>query len=172
MVGPGPPFFRQFPGLGAAERDHQQRAMNEHPELQRTIEERIEQLDPQLELIALEQPAAETLRLYIDHPDRVDLKLCEQVTNELRDLLEAWSLEVSSPGIDRPLTKPEHFRRFVGRTVKVRTEEAIEGRRNFTGTLTDADGDSVSIDADGSAVRIPLEGIRRSNLVGELGGVT
>ena len=142
--------------------------MNDLPELQQTIEDRIGQLDSQLELIALEQPAAETLRLYIDHPDRVDLGMCERVTNELRDLLEAWSLEVSSPGIDRPLTKPEHFRRFLGRKVKVRTEEAIEGRRNFTGTLTDADGDSVSIDADGLAVQIPLEGIRRSNLVGEL----
>ena len=72
--------------------------MSEVTELQDTIERRIDDLDPQLELIALERPAAETLRLYIDHPDGVDLALCERVTNELRDLLEAWSLEVSSPG--------------------------------------------------------------------------
>ena len=90
-------------------------------------------------MIALERPAAETLRLYIDHPDGVDLALCERVTNQLRDLLEAWSLEVSSPGADRPLTKPEHFRRFMGRRVRVRTREAIEGQRSFTGTLTAAD---------------------------------
>jgi ribosome maturation factor RimP len=69
--------------------------MNDLSELQLTIERRIDDLDPQLELIAFERPAAETLRLYIDHPDGVDLGLCERVTNELRDLLESWSLEDS-----------------------------------------------------------------------------
>ena len=103
-------------------------------------------------------------------PDGVDLALCERVTGELRDLLERYSLEVSSPGADRPLTKPEHFRRFLGRKVKVRTSEAIAGRRNFTGTLTDADDEGVCVDADGRAVRIPLAGIRRSNLIPEFGG--
>ena len=139
-------------------------------QLQETIERRIGELDPSLELIALERPANETLRLYIDHPEGVDLGRCERVTKHLRDLTEAWSLEVSSPGIDRPLTKPEHYRRYVGRRVRVRTEESIDGRRNFTGTLTDADDESVSLDADGAAVRIPLTGIRRSNLVPDLGG--
>jgi ribosome maturation factor RimP len=100
----------------------------------------------------------------------VDIALCERVTGELRDLLESYSLEVSSPGLDRPLTKPEHFRRFLGRRVKVRTVEEISGRRNFTGTLTDADDEAVCVDADGSAVRIPLAGIRRSNLIPEFGG--
>ena len=142
--------------------------MSNLPDLQRTIEERIAELDPAIELIALEQPSATTLRAYIDHPDRVDLAMCERVTGVLRDLLESWSLEVSSPGTDRPLTKPEHFRRFVGRRVKVRTRDAIAGRRNFTGTLTDADEDAVSVEADGDAVRIPLAGIRRSNLVPDL----
>ena len=122
------------------------------------------------ELIALERPAAETLRLYIDHPSGVDLALCERVTNHFRDLLEAWSLEVSSPGVDRPLTKPQHYRRYVGRRVRVRTEQPVDGRRNFTGTLTDADDESVSLDAEGSTVRIPLTGIRRSNLVPDLEG--
>lgn len=138
--------------------------------LQSTIEERIEEFDPQLELIALEQPAAETLRIYIDHPGGVDLGLCERVTRELRDLLESYALEVSSPGIDRPLTKPEHFRRFLGSEVKVRTEEPIAGRRNFTGTLKDADDEAVALDADGTEVRIPLAGIRRSNLIPDFGG--
>jgi ribosome maturation factor RimP len=139
-------------------------------ELKETIERRIGELDPGLELIALEQPAAETLRLYIDSPDGVDLALCERVTNHFRDLLEAWSLEVSSPGADRPLTKPEHYRRYLGRRVKVRTAESVAGRRNFTGTLTEADDESVSLDADGAAVRIPLAGIARSNLIPEFGG--
>jgi ribosome maturation factor RimP len=146
--------------------------MTDLTELQDQIQTRIADLDPEVELIALETPAAETLRLYIDHPDGVDLGLCERVTNQLRDLLESWSLEVSSPGADRPLTKPEHFRRFLGRRVKVRTTEAIAGRRNFTGTLTEADEDSVSLDADGYPVRIPLAGIRRSNLIPDFGGGT
>jgi ribosome maturation factor RimP len=137
-------------------------------DLQETIERRLGELDPQIELIALERPAAETLRLYVDHPDGVDLALCERVTNRLRDLLEDWSLEVSSPGVDRPLTKPEHFRRFLGRRVRVRTREAIEGRRNFTGTLAAADDSTVELRDDAGAVRIPLTGIRRSNLVPDL----
>jgi ribosome maturation factor RimP len=139
-------------------------------DLQAQIEDRLRKLDPALELIALERPAAETLRLYIDHPDGVDLALCERVTNHLQDLLVSWSLEVSSPGADRPLTKPEHFRRFTGRRVRVRTREAIEGRRSFTGTLTAADESRVSIDAGTGEVEIPLARIRRSNLVPEHGG--
>lgn len=141
--------------------------MSESKQLQQTIEERLGDLDPRIEVIALEHPAAEALRLYIDHPDGVDLALCERVTRALAELLERFSLEVSSPGADRPLTKPEHFRRFLGRRVRVRTREAIEGRRNFTGILTGADAEAVSVDADGRAVRIPLAGIRRSNLVAD-----
>jgi ribosome maturation factor RimP len=137
-------------------------------ELQETIEAKLRDFDPEVELIALEQPAAETLRLYIDRPGGVDLALCEAVTGELRDLLERYSLEVSSPGVDRPLTKPEHFRRFIGRRVRVRTREAIEGRRNFIGTLAEADDDAVLVAAEGAPVRIPLAGIKRSNLIGEL----
>jgi ribosome maturation factor RimP len=137
-------------------------------DLQQTIEARLRDFDPEVELIALEQPAAETLRLYIDRPGGVDLALCEAVTGELRDLLERYSLEVSSPGIDRPLTKPEHFRRFLGRRVRVRTREPIEGRSNFTGTLAEADDESVMVAAEGAPVRIPIAGIKRSNLIGDL----
>ena len=122
-------------------------------------------MDPAVELIALERPAAESLRLYIDHPEGVDLALCERVTNELRELLRSWSLEVSSPGADRPLTKLEHFRRYMGRRVRVRTREAIEGQRSFTGTLTAADECRVRLDAGTGEVEIPLARIRRSNLV-------
>jgi ribosome maturation factor RimP len=137
-------------------------------DLQRHIEERLAQLDPQIELIALEAPRPDGLRLYIDHPQGVDLGLCERVTNQLRDLLVDHSLEVSSPGSERPLTKPEHFRRFRGRRVRVRTREALEGRRNFTGTIADADADAVSVELGDRAVTIPHERIRRSNLVPEL----
>jgi ribosome maturation factor RimP len=136
-------------------------------QLQGQIEQRLSDLDPTIELIALEQPAGETLRLYIDHPGGVDLALCERVTDHLRDLLESWSLEVSSPGADRPLTKPEHFHRFMGRRVRVRTREAIEGQQSFTGTLTGADEGGVRIKASEGEVEIPLSGIRRSNLIPE-----
>jgi ribosome maturation factor RimP len=136
-------------------------------DLQETIERRLNDLDPEVELVALERPAAETLRIYIDHPRGVDLALCEAVTKQLRDLLSAWSLEVSSPGADRPLTKPEHFRRFMGRRVRVRTREAIEGQRSFTGTLTGADEGGVRIEASEGEVEIPLSRIRRSNLIPE-----
>jgi ribosome maturation factor RimP len=144
--------------------------VSEPEALQGTIESRLREVDPEVELIALQRPAAETLRLYIDHPAGVDLALCERVTMRLRDLLERWSLEVSSPGADRPLTKPEHFRRFLGRRVRVRTREAIEGQRSFTGTLTAADEGTLSLDAGSGPVTIPLAGVRRSNLVPELSG--
>ena len=110
-------------------------------DLQEEIQEKLSQLDPQIELIALENPAPDSLRLYIDHPDGVNLELCERATRQLGDLLVDYSLEVSSPGAERPLTKPEHFRRFRGRRVRVRTEEELAGRRSFTGTIADADED-------------------------------
>ena len=156
-----PPFFRRGRGWG----DTNETRRKSLQELQEQIETRLRELDPGVELIALDRPAAETLRLYIDHPDGVDLALCGRVTNHLRDLLAAWSLEVSSPGADRPLTKPEHFRRFMGRRVRVRTREAIEGHRSFTGTLTAADERRVRLDAPAGEVEIPLSRIRRSNLV-------
>ena len=156
-----PPFFRRGRGWGAT---NETRRKSLH-ELQEQIETRLREFDPAVELIALDRPAAETLRLYIDHPDGVDLALCERVTNQLRDLLAAWSLEVSSPGADRPLTKPEHFRRFMGQRVRVRTREAIEGQRSFTGTLTAADERRVRLEAGIGEVEIPLARIRRSNLV-------
>jgi len=136
-------------------------------DLQDTIETRLAELDPEVEVLALERPAAESLRLYIDHPAGVDLALCERVTNQLRDLLESYSLEVSSPGLDRPLTKPEHFRRFVGRRARVRMRGDHQGRQTFTGELVGADDDAVTVAADTGVVSIAYADIRRSNLVGD-----
>ncbi|MDX6586140.1 MAG: ribosome maturation factor RimP [Solirubrobacterales bacterium] len=144
--------------------------MGTQDKLSKTIEERIREFDPDVELIALERPSAGTIRVFIDRPGGVDLALCEAVTNQLRDLNENYSLEVSSPGEDRPLTKPEHFRRFLGRKVRVKTHDAIEGQRNFKGTLADADDETVTVAATGGTlVRIPLDGVERSNLIGEFG---
>jgi ribosome maturation factor RimP len=134
-------------------------------QLQETIESRLAQRQPDVELLALERPASERLRLVIDSPDGVDLALCERVTGVLRDLLESWSLEVSSPGPERPLTKPEHFRRFLGRRVRVRTREQVAGHKSFTGRLTGADEESVSVDSGDGPVSIPLASVRRSNLL-------
>jgi ribosome maturation factor RimP len=160
--GPGPTFFSGKGGRRSVQSSENDKQLKE---LQEKIENRLSELDPAIELIALEHPAGETLRLYIDHPESVNLALCERVTDQLRDLLVTWSLEVSSPGADRPLTKPEHFRRFLGRRVRVRTREAIEGQRSFTGTLTAADDGAVRLDAPTGQVEIPLSRIRRSNLV-------
>jgi ribosome maturation factor RimP len=133
--------------------------------MQETIESRLAQREPDVELLALERPASERLRLVIDSSDGVDLALCERVTGVLRDLLESWSLEVSSPGAERPLTKPEHFRRFLGRRVRVRTREEVAGHKSFTGRLTGADEESVSVDSGDGPVSIPLASVRRSNLL-------
>src|SRR6185312_12089354 len=104
------------------------------------------------------------LTLVIDSPSGVDLALCERVTNHLRDLLSEYSLEVSSPGPERPLTKPQHFRRFVGKRARVRTREAHGGRRTFTGELVGASDDEVTVAADDGIVSIPYSDINRSNL--------
>jgi ribosome maturation factor RimP len=134
-------------------------------ELHETIEARLRTAEPDVELLALERPAGERLRLFIDSAAGVDLALCERVTGHLRDLLEAYALEVSSPGPERPLTKPEHFRRFLGRRVRVRTSESIAGQRSFTGRLTEADERHLGVDAGAGTVEIPLASVRRSNLL-------
>jgi ribosome maturation factor RimP len=136
-------------------------------QIQNTVEGRLHDQEPDVELLALERPASERLLLVIDRPGGVDIALCERVTGMLRDLLEAYSLEVSSPGPERPLTKPEHFRRYLGRRVRVRTREEVEGHKSFTGRLTGADDRSVSVDSGDGPVAIPLAAVRRSNLLSD-----
>jgi len=134
-------------------------------DIQNDAETRLEQLEPDVELVAVEQIAAERLRLTIDRPGGVDLGLCERVTKHLADLLAEYSLEVSSPGPQRPLTKPDHFRRFLGRRAKGR--QPLEGHKSFTGELVGASDDEVTVAADGGLVSIPYTEINRSNLVEE-----
>jgi len=136
-------------------------------QLQETIESRLRDQEPEVELLAIERTASERLLLVIDRQGGVDIALCERVTGLLRDLLESYSLEVSSPGPERPLTKPEHFRRFLGRRVRVRTREEVAGHKSFTGRLTDADDESVSVDSGDGPVAIPLTAVRRSNLLSD-----
>ena len=134
-------------------------------EIQEHIESRLSSTEPEVEVLLAEQIGAERVRLFIDHPDGVDLALCERVTGQLRDLLQEYALEVSSPGPDRPLAKPEHFRRYVGRRVRVRTREPIDGSKSFSGELVEAADDAVSVAADEGIVRIPFADIHKSNLL-------
>jgi ribosome maturation factor RimP len=134
-------------------------------QIEQTVETRLRDQAPDVELLALERPAAERLQLVIDSADGVDIALCERVTRLLGDLLESYSLEVASPGPERPLTKPEHYRRFLGRRVRVRTLQEVAGHKSFTGRLTGADEETVSVDSGDGPVSIPLTAVRRSNLL-------
>jgi ribosome maturation factor RimP len=98
-----------------------------------------------------------------------ELDLGARATHHLRDLLREYRLEVSSPGPERPLTKPEHYHRFMGRRVRVRTREAIEGKSDFKGELIGADERGVALAGDWGTVTIPHERIRRSNLIAQSG---
>src|SRR4051794_1764022 len=137
------------------------------PVTETEIQERLKGSEPEVEVLLVERPAAGRLRLFIDHPKGVDLALCERVTHELKDLLTEYALEVSSPGPERPLVKPDHFRRFLGRRVRVRTRSDHEGRKSFTGELVGATDDQVTVAADDGVVSIPYADINRSNLVEE-----
>lgn len=133
--------------------------------IQEHIETRLASAEPEVEVLLAEQVGAERVRLFIDHPEGVDLALCERVTGHLRDLLQEYGLEVSSPGPERPLAKPEHFRRYVGSRVRVRTRESIEGAKSFSGELVEAADDAVSVAADDGIVRIPYDDMHKSNLL-------
>jgi ribosome maturation factor RimP len=134
-------------------------------DLQNDIELRLASAEPEVELLSVERVGSERLRLFIDHPDGVDLALCERVTEHLRDLLVEYGLEVSSPGPERPLTKPDHFRRFIGRRARVRLREPRDGHRSYTGELVGASDDEVTVAAEDGVVSIPYSDINRGNLV-------
>jgi ribosome maturation factor RimP len=135
--------------------------------LQADIEARLAGPEPQVEVLLAEVVGGHTLRVFIDHPDGVSLELCERVTHSLGDVRERYALEVSSPGIERPLTKPAHFRRFLGRRARVRTRDQHGGHKSFTGELVGASEEEVTIAATTGVVAIPYADIHRSNLVEE-----
>ncbi len=147
---------------------------------QTEIEARLSGLEPKVEVLLAEVSSGPTptLRLFIDHPDGVTLALCERVTSHLGDYRERYALEVSSPGKDRPLTKPEHFDRFVGQRVRVRLtrepaavtvsdarDRAKAGPKQVTGELVGADQAEITLAAADGVVTIPYEQIARSNLI-------
>jgi ribosome maturation factor RimP len=136
---------------------------------QQDIEQRLAGVEPDVEVLACERVGAATVRLVIDRPGGVDLGTCERVTDHLRDLLTETGLEVSSPGPERPLTKPDHFRRYLGRRARVRTRAPREGRRSFSGELVGASDSEVTVAADAGVVSIPYPEIARSNLLEDAG---
>ena len=127
-----------------------------------------------LELVDLEyQREAQgwVLRFTIDREGGVTVEDCAEVSRELSAVLEArepignpYVLEVSSPGLTRPLKKPEDFNKFQNRLVKMKTFEPIEGRRNFKGILLGLEGEKVRLKMEGQLYEIPLEGIAKANL--------
>jgi ribosome maturation factor RimP len=134
--------------------------------IQSDIEARLAVTEPDVDVL-LAEVHGDTVRLFIDHPDGVTLALCERVTRELAELRERYALEVSSPGVERPLSKPQHFRRYLGRHARVRTRDAVEGHKTFTGELVGASDDEVTIAAGTGLVAIPYAQIQRSNLIEE-----
>jgi ribosome maturation factor RimP len=132
--------------------------------LQAEIEARLADAVPDIEVLLVEL-SGERLRLFVDRPDGVTLELCERISSLLVDYRERYSLEVSSPGRDRPLTKPAHFSRFLGRRARVRLRDARDGHKSVTGELVGASEREVTIAADDGIVSIPYEQIARSNLV-------
>ncbi|HEX4805408.1 MAG TPA: ribosome maturation factor RimP, partial [Conexibacter sp.] len=129
--------------------------------LQAEIEASLATAEPDVEVL-LAELAGDTVRLFIDHPDGVTLDLCERVTHQLPEVRERFALEVSSPGTDRPLTKPAHFHRFLGRRARVRTREARDGHTSFTGELVGATDEEVTIAVQDGVVAIPYSAIARS----------
>jgi ribosome maturation factor RimP len=150
--------------------NHERQTAPTTTDLQARVESRLATVEPDVEVLAVELAGSRRspiLRIYVDRPGGVDLELCATVTNHLRDLLVDYGVEVSSPGPERPLSKPDHYRRFRGRRVRVRTYEEVEGRKDFKGELVDADDEAVVLGGDWGTVRIPHGRIRRSNLISQ-----
>jgi ribosome maturation factor RimP len=132
-------------------------------ELQDEIAAQVEHDLPDVDILAVELLTPARFRVYIDHPAGVDHALCEQVTDVLRDYLREYSVEVSSPGVDRPLRRQEHFEAALGRRVKLRTSG-----RKLRGEVLSAGEQSVRVAAsDGAETEVPYQEIVRANLIDE-----
>jgi ribosome maturation factor RimP len=115
------------------------------------------------------------LRIYIDKEEGITLEDCQRVSYQVSGLLDVedplpgrYSLEVSSPGLDRPLFTPEHFERFAGRRVRIRLRALLDGRRKFTGVLKGLRDGEVLVEEDGQDFSVPLDRIEQARLVPEI----
>jgi ribosome maturation factor RimP len=132
-------------------------------QLEREISGLLESGVPGVEVLAVELSGAERLTVYIDHAQGVDHGLCERVTSHLREYLRQYSVEVSSPGLARPLRKPAHFRNAVGRRVSLRTPE----RKRLRGEVVAAGERAVTVRAGADDIEVPYDAIVRGNLIDE-----
>ena len=132
--------------------------------LEREISGRVAEALPGVVVLAVELTGPEQFTVFVDREgEAVDLALCEQVTRLLSDYLREYGVDVSSPGPERPVRKPEHFQRALGRQVKLKTDK----RTKVRGEIKRADDDAVTLAADSGEVAIPYEEIVRGNLIYE-----
>jgi ribosome maturation factor RimP len=133
--------------------------------LQREISQRVESGLPGVEVLAVELSGPERFCVYVDHPAGVDHALCARVTDRLRDYLDRYTVEVSSPGLERPLRRPAHFANVIGRKVALRTADDIDGRKRFRGEVAAAGEGAFTVQTDARSFEIPYEAIVRANLI-------
>jgi ribosome maturation factor RimP len=132
-------------------------------QLEQEIAPQVERDLPGVDVLAVELLTPSRFCVYVDHPAGVDHALCERVTDVLRDYLREYSVEVSSPGLDRPLRRQEHFEAARGRRVRVRTAQ-----QKVRGEVVSADAQTVTVAAsDGAETEIPYAEIVRANLIDE-----
>jgi ribosome maturation factor RimP len=136
--------------------------------LEREIAPAVERGVPGIEVLAVELLSPSRFCVYIDHPTGVDHALCARVTALLDSYRGEYTIDVSSPGLDRPVRRPAHFRNAVGRTVALRTAHQLGGKTKFRGEVVAADDRGVTLAANGSTpLAIPYEEIVRGNLIHE-----
>jgi ribosome maturation factor RimP len=136
-------------------------------ELEAVIEAALSERFPDVELVDFEvRGRPPILTLFIDEPGGVSLDRCASVSQSLEELRERYALEVSSPGLDRRLRKPQHFAAQLGREVAVSLARPIEGRRNFRGVLTAADDQSITLTLEGGgSATLPLDALGKAHVV-------
>jgi len=142
-------------------------------ELLKLLEPAVEQLGFELADLELKTGGRDgLLRVFIDKAEGIGIEDCEAVSRQVSAILDVedplpgnYTLEVSSPGLDRTLTKPDHFRRFMGQDVKVKLRFPLAGRRNFRGALAAADEDKIEVEVDGELHSLPLATIESARLV-------
>ena len=137
-------------------------------QLQRDISRKVEAALPGVEVLAVELQSPSRFCVYIDHAQGVDHGLCERVTNLLRGYLDRYTVDVSSPGVERPLRTPGHFRNAVGHQVAVRTAKPVAGRTKFRGELVAANGKTITVAIEPDPVNIPYDAVVRGNLIDEV----
>lgn len=145
--------------------------MQKIEKLRALLEPSVESLGYELLHIEFAGPGGNILRLYIDAPGGIEIDDCESVSRQVSLILDvedpvknAYTLEVSSPGLDRPLVKPEHFQKFSGELAKIVMHTHVLGRRRFTGKLIEADDTQVVLEADGESYELPYEQMESARL--------